>query len=290
MRLFLLILHNGFFVVFATPFLGIGIWASLVGFGVIELDKDNIHAPLWVISVVGFIFFVGGMMILCMAWRTWRCQSRRSDAAGGIYAREMSDYDWNPEATTDARWGEAGKTLLGAIFVGVFLSVFNWWAWNDRSVFLIVFVGLFDLLLLFLCARTILLTLRALKFGASRVSWERFPVAPNDRGELELFWHVPAGISEVGCGRFTLRCVEEKQERNGESNSIRHDEVFHETIGFDDPCRCTAGDRVKLPFKLPDEARSSSIHAVPSYFYELEVNLTLPGVDFRERYLVPVYL
>jgi hypothetical protein len=40
---------------------------------------------------------------------------------------------------------------------------------------------------------------------------------------------------------------------------------------------------------LPDDARATDLRANRPIFWELEAQLDLPGLDFKETYLVPIY-
>jgi hypothetical protein len=42
-------------------------------------------------------------------------------------------------------------------------------------------------------------------------------------------------------------------------------------------------------YELPPDARTTHLDAGKPLFWELEVKLELPGLNFNETYLVPVY-
>lgn len=48
---------------FAWVFMVVGIGITLISFEVILVDDSNVNAPLWVIGVSGFAFFLTGIMI-----------------------------------------------------------------------------------------------------------------------------------------------------------------------------------------------------------------------------------
>ena len=54
-----------------------------------------------------------------------------------------------------------------------------------------------------------------------------------------------------------------------------------------------SGEEIELRFELPADARSTQLNpgnsAERAVFWELEAKLDLPGLDFEETYLVPIY-
>jgi hypothetical protein len=48
-------------------------------------------------------------------------------------------------------------------------------------------------------------------------------------------------------------------------------------------------DSVELRYELPADAQPTQLSADTPIFWELEVKLDLPGLDFQEIYLVPIY-
>ncbi len=46
---------------------------------------------------------------------------------------------------------------------------------------------------------------------------------------------------------------------------------------------------MELCCDLPDDAVTTQLTANQPVFWELEVKLALPGLDFKETYLIPVY-
>ncbi len=54
---------------------------------------------------------------------------------------------------------------------------------------------------------------------------------------------------------------------------------------------CKAGQQVlsALNYELPADAQPTQLSADKPVFWELEVGLDLPGLDFKETYLVPIY-
>jgi hypothetical protein len=91
----------------------------------------------------------------------------------------------------------------------------------------------------------------------------------------------------------TFRCVEEfyEQQGSGKDRSSRmvHEEICAETQSFDRPQSFAPGRAVEFRFEPPPGALPSRLSADRPVFWELEVKLSMPGLDFEEWYLVPVY-
>jgi hypothetical protein len=152
-------------------------------------------------------------------------------------------------------------------------------------------VSLFDLILIAVWVQVVMALGRALKFGGSRVEFVRFPYRVAE--PVIIRWQAAAGISGPRKGNFTLRCVEEWYESSGSgsdhSRYLVHEEVWSGTWQVERELDMVAGKMLELKFTPPASAPGSALSAAKPVFWELEVKLDLPGFDFVETYLVPVY-
>jgi hypothetical protein len=129
--------------------------------------------------------------------------------------------------------------------------------------------------------------LRALKFGYSRIEFASFPFRLPE--PVVICWRPFGGISRINKGTFALRCVEERMERQGKTVSIVHEEIWRANWIVEQPRNLQLREEVALRYELPADAQSTNLGAQNPLFWELEVKLDLPGLDFDETYLVPVY-
>lgn len=53
-------IHGWPSVIFGLPFAGCGALLLLMYSGVIHLDPKSVHAPIWVLAVIGGLFFLAG--------------------------------------------------------------------------------------------------------------------------------------------------------------------------------------------------------------------------------------
>ncbi|MDB6027921.1 MAG: hypothetical protein JWM68_4144 [Verrucomicrobiales bacterium] len=174
----------------------------------------------------------------------------------------------------------------------LFLSFFNYWAFMAGGPLLVkAVVGLFDLLLIYGWYQGVLAVGRALKFGNSRIEFIQFPYRLTT--PINIRWKAPSGIVHANKGSFTLRCVEEWFEQRGSGKNrgqfLVQEEVWRGTWFLNEPATFTRNEESELHFEPPAKLPSTSLLTHRAVYWELEAKLDLPGLDFEECYLVPVY-
>ena len=277
-------------------FTATGVAIALVGAKVIPVDPRTVHAPYWVLTAVGACFGGAGLWLLSRAWRQYAAGRRRlalTRQHPGAVA--MADYPWHTDGFAVTPWAKAGKQFTAAVGLTVFLSMFNWWAFVAHGPWMVKgIVGLFDLIALAVWAGALTQVGRAFKFGGSRVEFPRFPFRLAE--PIVLRWPPPKGVERANKGTFILRCVEERFEmqrtgnNQGEStNQLVHDELWNGTWSLQQPRNLLGGDKAELKFEPPAGLPPTNLSGDVTVFWELEVKLDLPGLDFAETYLVPVY-
>lgn len=278
---------------FGLPFLGVGVWATLAGTQLIAINPDKLHAPHWVLAVFGLVFALAGLMLWGMGWRQFRANqqrarmlARRSDEPA------LADYPWDPRGFSPPRWSRPAKAVGVVLFLALFLSMFNWWAFMANGPWMVkAVVVLFDLILVFAAGHAAMIVGRTLKFGPTRIEFVCFPCRPG--GSVSLLWRVSHGLSRAAKGSFTLRCVEEWYEVRGSgknrSRNLVQEQVWSVTAHLDQSSGILPGKLEELGFDLPADVPSTSLTGDKTVFWELAVDLDLAGLDFHETYLVPVY-
>ncbi|NOY68251.1 MAG: hypothetical protein GXP53_01980 [Deltaproteobacteria bacterium] len=272
----------------AIPFIGIGSFFALAGFGFIHFPSKA-NAPLPVIGAMGIAFAVAGLTLMAYAIKGLRAKGRATANRRRFADRPwMLDYPWNPSGIDDrpaARWM---NSLLGTILFSAFLVPFNWWAFFSREGVLMVklITGLFDIILVLIFMGFIYRLFQSLKYGSSRLSFARFPYAPG--GVLEAGFS-PNCFEEMD---VTLRYVEEWLEAHGSGNNrtVRQKSVsrWSETRHILPDMRLP---EVAIEFKLPDNREwTTNLMADPRVrYWELVVTSKGPGIDFRTTFPLPVY-
>jgi len=278
---------------FGIPFAAAGAAIMLVGTRVIRVDPSTVHAPYWVLTAAGAVFALGGLMVWGMAGRQWAANRRRLAATGRQRDEPaLRDYDWDTRGFEAPRWKRAAGALGGAAFLTLFLSMFNYWAFGANGPWVVkAVVVLFDLILAAVWWYAFVRLGRALKFGGSRVVFGRFPYRVSE--PISIQWQPATGIRQPRKGTFTLRCVEAWFERHGSgrnrSVSLVHEELWSGTWHVESARELLPGKFLTLPYEPPADAPSTRLSGERPVFWEFEVKLDLPGLDFEETYLVPVY-
>jgi len=277
----------------SLPFLGIGIFLTLIGLKIVPSAAKNIQAPYWVITVCGLMFGAGGPFLWSLAWKQFQAR-RRQALAQKNHRNEpaLADYPWDPRGYDPHRWISIAKKFAALGFAALFLAPFNWWAWLVPGPWpLKIVVSLFDLLFVLLFISDVMAAGRAFKFGESRIEFARFPLRLS--APISIRWLTPSGIDRAVNGTFTLRCIKEWCESTGtgqdRSTCIVHEEQWSGNWSLSQPENLPSGKILPLEFSPPAEAPITCLSAERPVFWEFEVKLGLPGLDFRETYLVPVY-
>jgi hypothetical protein len=278
---------------FGAPFAGFGFFFTLVGMKVVHVNPSSVHAPYWVLAAAGVVFACAGILLWSMAWKQFQSNRRRALLqARHVNEPALEDYDWDPHGFRSHCWARVAKTIAGAGFFAIFLSMFNWWAWFAAGPLMVkIIVSLFDLILVFVCWQAVMAFSRAVKFGNSRLEFVHFPYRANE--QIVVRWLTPSGIRCANKGTFTLRCVKEWTESTGSgsnrSQTIVHEEQWNGTWSLDRLENFSPGKNEDFTFTPPTGIPATCLSGAQTFFWEFEVNLDLPGPNFRESYLVPVY-
>jgi hypothetical protein len=237
------------------------------------------------------MFACGGLFVWGMAFRQFASNRRRVVA---IRERpgEMAfaDYNWNGIDYAPPRWRKFLKFLAISLLMTLLISVLNWWAFVADGPWMVKgIVGIFDLILVLVWADAFRRLLHALKFGGSRIIFDKFPYRIDV--PLKLRWVPASGITTASRGSFTLRCVREYYESsgNGKSQSLVKEVIWEDELLLEEEYSFVSGDEVSFNYSPPSNLPKSSLGSQPAIFWEFEVKLDVPGLDFEETYLVPLY-
>jgi len=278
---------------FGLPFVGFGTFFSLVGLKRVPVNPSSVHGPYWLVTAAGLVFALGGVMAWCMGWKQFQSnRQRRLAREHHINEPALEDYHWDPRGFRSHCWARTAKAIGGAGFFALFLSIFNWWAWFAPGPLMVkIIVSLFDLIFLFVAWQAVMTLSRAFKFGDSRIEFVHFPYRANE--SITVRWLTPPGIARANKGTFTLRCVKEWYEASGTGNNrtrnIAHEEQWHGTWSLEQPEDFPPGKNIDLEFQPPAGLPVTCLSGPKTIFWEFEVSLSLPGPDFKESYLLPVY-
>lgn len=281
----------GFF--FGLPFIGLGTFIMLIGLKAVHVDPKTVHAPYPILTIAGLVFFLGGVMVWSMAWRQYK-ENRRRVLAQLKYPNNpaLADYAWDVKGFTAPRWTPVLKQFAGGAAITLFFSVFNWWAWFAKGgLFIQVFVGFFDAIIIGFWVYAFVVFGRAIKFGTSRIEYTQFPYYTGDK--IVFRWLTPTGIGRAESGTFKLRCVQQWYETSGSGNN-RSKQIIQEVqwsaqTSLARPEQISPGKAVELSFDIPGSALATDMNAGKPIYWELAINLKERGLDFNQTYLVPIY-
>jgi hypothetical protein len=249
--------------------------------------------PHWVLIPIGAIFAAAGLFVWGTVWRQHRAERRHTQMrAWHPEEPALADHAWEPAGVRSQLQRQATRATMVTFGLALFLAPFNYLVVREKAnPVLWGVVGLFDLCTLYAIFDTALRWGRALKFGQAMLRFERFPYST--REPVKLTWIAPSGCSGEATGRFTLRAVREWYETTGGGKSrntrLVHEQQWSGTWKLEAPALIAAGENCELTFDLPPDAPSTAMHAERPLFWELEVALNLPGLDFTDTYLVPIY-
>lgn len=275
----------------ALPFVAIGAWFSLAGFGVLPLP-GKANAPAAVIGWIGVAFGMGGLMLLGHALRGILERRRVAALAARSGNRPwMRDYPWNPSGIDDHAAGRWVRALIGTLFLAAFLVPFNWLSYfsGERGSGIFVFqivTALFDAVLVLTALSFVYRFLQYLKYGPAHLAFATFPFMPGE--------HVRLGFSPNRFARLdlTLRFVQESfvARRRGGKRHVSHqcEQLFVRQWSLSPDLR---SDEAVIEFELPDDAGLvTQLRADPAVrYWELVVDAHEPGIDFHTSFPLPVY-
>jgi hypothetical protein len=273
-------------------FVAMGAVMILVGTKVLNVYASLDGAGYLYVTLLGVTFALGGLVCWGTAWRQFAANRARLEAARR-HPNEpaLADYPWHPDGFEVSEWSVLAKQLAGAVFVTIFLSGFTCFAFSAKDRTFEAVAILFDCALLAGWGLTARQMGRTLKFGHTRIEFPSFPCRLSN--PIIVRWQPSAGINRVNKGTFTLRCVEEFEEihGSGENRSVTlvHEEIWGAKWILEQPRNFPLKDKVELRYELPADAKPTELSAGKPIFWELEVKLDLPGLNFKETYLVPVY-
>jgi hypothetical protein len=274
--------------------MGAGMPIMLVGTGTIQVSPSSIHAPHWVIGLIGGLFAAVGVLFILNGVLDLR-RSARSRRAEAQHPNEpwLWDHPWDSRGERGRESGSLFVRMVGVAFLGAFLTPFNWWAFvAGGGIIVVLVVGVLDLILLLVVFDLLRRIVARLRYGRPRMRYRKVPIRPGELIDGELV--CPKGIGRFDALELTLRFIEERYEVRGTGDSrkqaINCYTMYTDATTIDVSGQHKQGDAaLPISFLLPEDARSTAISRRPAVYWEIEVKASTPGVDFHESFLVPVY-
>ena len=265
----------------------------VVAFAAGRPDDIRSEIPAWVLAATGFLFGIGGILLLAYAlaglFRSLRARKLRGLAPNQPWA---ADYPWDPSGASSSPIGRSLRELLFGMLMAVFLLPFNWVTFlSDAPFFFRIPFGavtlIFDVFSLWLLAIGLRRAAASIRYGATAVRFHRFPYFTGET--LDLHLAVPRGARDGVT--VELRCVQERIEETDESTKVAGYSLHGETTRVPatpvGPGRSPA--EVAVRFLIPAEAPGTALSARPARYWELVVRPAESASLYAARVLVPIY-
>ncbi len=261
----------------------------LVAFGmVIVFHGEGPDAPL--IITLGLVVMGAGLSLAWFAYKGVRLRRLRDQASEE--SPWLYDYPWDRQAASDGGFKPFFKMFSAISGMTAFLVPIQLLMLRHIGevqggpiVFLYLIFGLFDLGMLIGFGSAVYLFLRAMKFGTNRVVFHSFPLQPGQ----DIAVAFAARRLRNQALRAELQCIREYYESSGAGDSRTQSLVFELLYSQAGEFRTDSSGIAKLAFRLPPEAPSTDLAGSPPCYWELVITATVPGIDYKGIFLMPVY-
>jgi hypothetical protein len=287
------------FLVFGVVFTGVGTAVLRMTLRGLNVGHQRHNNPGWVV-LVGAIFAGVGLLMLVRgvlaARRAWHRRQLRNLYPGEPW---RADFPWDPAGCISSDRPDEYRSLGWGLFLLIFTAPFQfiafhlWGTSTEGAIMFTLIPGLFDLLGLGMIGWAVYLFLRRLKYGDSRLQYESFPFFLGDVLTASVVPHKSVrGARRV---TFTLRCIQERIEVTSSGRDSNTAEVCYQvwasSYEVEQPGDLAAGKLIPVTFLLPEETGlGTALSDRPPRYWELEVAAAAPGIGYKARFLVPVYV
>jgi len=287
---------GGCLILFALPFLAVGALALALGTGHLPIADDvETEGPPWLLTAFGAVFALAG---LAVAWAgvagSLRARAARKRREQHPLEPWFWDYPWDSRRAESGGLGPAIQSFVAFLFLSLFLSLFNWWAFfSDEGPWPVkLFMIFFDLIALAVLFGAIYLLFQYLKYGKSRLHFARFPFRPGRSVEAGL--EAGSKLAAAETIDLTLRYIEEVTETTGTGKNRSTTQVLYCLHEVKQQLRAgqfdsNSGVDIPIQLRLPSGDYSNRLLETPRRYWELEVKADTPGIDYSARFLLPVY-
>ena len=274
-------------IAFGSVFAVMGMTVGLLAlYG--QLDRAS-GTPWWLVPLVGGLFALAGMSFVAHGVIGVRMQ-RRVERLRETHMREpwVWDYPWNEFGSRD----DSGRRIARAVwmtgFIGLFAVPFNWIGFfsPERPVPFTIAAVLMDCFVVGCAWRATYLIGRRAKYGVSMMRFRRYPFKPG--GEVELHLARPMRLAGVTAPEALLRCVQERYETHGTGKNRSTVVVAYELWSATRTAEYRRGEFV-WRFELPETVPGTALSERPPRYWEIELKIAVPGVDYAGTFLIPIY-
>ena len=245
--------------------------------------------PLWLVAFVAGLFAIAGFSLVAHGLAGLRIE-RRIRRLRATHTREpwIWDHPWDESGARDDSARRIGRAIWLTGFLAVFAVPFNWIGFfsPESPLPFAIAAGLMDCVVLGCAWRMVYLIGQRAKHGLSLLRFRRFPFRPGT--EMELHLARPATLASITAPEARLRCVQERYEARRGSDGDEQHIVAYEVWSAMRKAEFARGEYV-WRFDVPEGLPGTALSERPPRYWELDLKIELPGVDYAGTFLVPVY-
>ena len=245
--------------------------------------------PEWLGPLMGALFAIAGVSFVVHGVAGIRVQ-RRVQRLRSTHVREpwVWDHPWDDHGSRDDSGRRIGRAIWFTGFLALFLIPFNWVGFfsPDRPIIFALVALLMDAMLIASGWWVVYLIGRRAKYGPTMLRFRRFPFRTG--GEVELHMARPRHLAGIDSPVAVLRCVQERYEMHGSGRNRSMRVVAYELWSERRAAEFRWGEYV-WRFAVPEGIPGTALSERPPRYWEFELAVEVPGVDYAGTFLVPVY-
>lgn len=252
---------------------------------------EGMHAPLWVLGVVGLTFGLAGLYVATSGALDVRRSRGVCQRAATMPGQPWQwDYGWRTDGIGNDTAREIVRAFVGAVFLAIFVAPFHWVGFFAVHAPRAFAVGalLVDVAIVAVLVRATRLLLMRRRYGRSWLRFGRFPFHPGERLDVSLDSF--GGIAAVPRLTALLRCVQERYETTGTGRNRRTEVACYALWSTTGSAEKNRNGLFEFSFEIPAGLPSSALSERPARFWELTLQSdAVAGVDYSASFLLPVY-
>ncbi|MDD7986313.1 DUF3592 domain-containing protein [Lentisphaera marina] len=205
-------------------------------------------------------------------------------------------WKWNKDWQDSVILAKTSTGVWGLFAVAVFVNLFMMPFWmgilnSDKKVPIFAYgiVGLFQLIAFGLIGTFIYHFIRSKKYGKVSFHMETFPGVIG--GQCKGVIKVPVEVQTLDGFKLTLKNIHKYRTGSGKNSTTHRDVLWEDskTIKAKHNSGSNFSTNIEVEFDIPSGGKISQSTG-DSKYWELTAIAETPGVDFKEEFLVPVFV
>jgi hypothetical protein len=276
----------------------IGVALLLLVSGIYLAVKDDLNDAEQQFGMAAF-FLLFGAAALSFLWAGCReiAQRRRRQARRRDHESEpwLWDYKWDPVKAIDRSRNDWKKMLFAGAAMALLMVPFHLVAVRGDAPALpmwVLMLVVFDAAILAIAVSTAYHAARRVKYGRVQVRLARFPYFTGEQVDavmdggpwLQRATRITAKL------RHVVERIEPRRSGKNKQRVIVAYSTYEDTVNYDTHALQHL-DLFNLPirFQIPADAASTWLGQQAPTYWDLEVLVEAPGVDYKGHFLLPIY-